>query len=245
MNKKLKWWFVSLFIIGLGVGLYFLLKNTSTPSTDCNKVPCQSEETCNKTTGKCERSSTDCNKVPCQSEETCNKTTGKCEQKNLKYYCSENVKTHLKECSTNPSTKHLAGPYPDNTCGNLCDNDCPCFDGAVCSDNKCVSCSDNKITIKNARNETMWSFSYNGNRIVDGLWYYNHSPDDIFFVVDITGAQKWKVKPNKNEFDLDQGNGLIWKNFKLTSNNIYKSSYPFLYNVRKTGTMTLLPTTCK
>ena len=107
--------------------------------------------------------------------------------------------------------------------------------------------TNDKITITNGRNQTMWSFSYNGKSITNGLWYYNHGLNDIFFSGDITGSQKWKVKPkpNKNEFDLDQGNGIIWKNFKLTSNNIYKSSCPFQDNKLKIGTMTLLPTTCK
>lgn len=228
---------------------------------DCSgKQGCESDG-CN---GKCKclngidcPSSGVCETLICISNSDCTDNqickSGKCVNKNVDtgYYCQENKETHLNECILSDTKLNSPGPYADNTCGNMCENGCGnlisnlCNDGATCLNDKCTSCSLNKLNITNASNETRWYFSYTSDKEYAKvpIWYYNDGTN-IYFQSDT--SPKWYIKninTKDNTFDLDQTNNNIWKNFKLGDNNVYIST-DYTGEPNKSIKMSLYPQGC-
>jgi len=200
----------------------------------------------------------------CGDDEICD-NSGNCIPKpgTKGYYCIVDHDSHLNKCIqfTNTPEQYFEGPYDDiASCTRVCRNSCDgiietnCNKGAVCASGNCVSCSENKVTLDNASNNSIWYFSYDNHKYVLSLpliFSTGGGPGDRFFTLDAEDISKgptvWKIiNETKNTFDVDLTGGTIVKNFQLKNNNMYESTQ-FEYDSPDHGnptSMQLIPASC-
>ena len=155
-----------------------------------------------------------------------------------------NVPVFGGKCPVNPTPDPTPTPTPDPTptpptpTPDPTPNRCPCSKENTCLHGTCVPCSDNKITIINSPNETLWNFSTSTAENGFTLWFYNEGGiDDTFLFFE--DGRRWVFKNIKNNtFDLTgdygiDGKKFLWKNFKLTTDNIYKTDDTYIDNVKQ------------
>ena len=176
----------------------------------------------------------------CGDDEICD-NSGNCIPKPgpKQYYCVVDPYTHLNKCNqfTNTPEQYFEGPYDDvESCKRVCKNSCGnietnCNKGAVCASGNCVSCFENKVTLDNASNNSIWYFSYDNHGYVSTLplilskeggksnrFFTSYTGDTS------KGQNVWKIiNEIKNTFDLDLEDGTVVKNFQLKNNNMYES----------------------
>ena len=132
------------------------------------------------------------------------------------HYCVHNTDTDLLECNRfeeRPSNA-IYGPWDSSAgCNDQCTNDCkhsPCIlPNKVCISNKCIPCSENKLTLQNASNNSEWYVSYrNDGRYIPTPLIYSTGNDenDTFFTWFLNankGPQRWDIITNSDgTFDI-------------------------------------------
>jgi hypothetical protein len=183
MIFKIKYFIIFFVLLGLGLGLYFMLKNKDCNSNcqinekcvkrkcipDCDSISCSENTVCNKSTGKC-----DCS-PECSENTVCNKSTGECE-------CSP-------ECSENTVCNKLTGKcdcrpgWSGKDC-KTCLFSCECGDinkcGIICQ-SKCQNEGNGQICVTEI-NECATSL------VIDKTYMFrDKNDDDMGISLDIDG----------------------------------------------------------
>ena len=226
-------------------------------SSCTSTVNCDKDQIC--VNGICVKNPDYCSKnKDCDDNQLCSDNHKCIYDDKAQWYCIKNEQT-LNECKQyRDKPENSSGPYTANDCDNKCKNECSCDKGTTCLNNDCVPCSDNKITITNAVNMSQWHFKsdmFDDEDVLPCTYHNDDGSGNISFKHEPYDGHStdrkdnwWDViNINDNTFDLKLYLvDAVFQNFKITTNNTFRSNELLLGGKITTGDyMELYPPRCE